>query len=44
MGENYQNPFEDKDELGKVGIEKSCILSQMHSDYDSAEKHCRLGS
>ena len=28
---------EDMDEFGKVGAEMSCIQSQMHSDYDSAE-------
>ena len=27
----------DMDEFGKVGAEMSCLLSQMHSDYDSAE-------
>ena len=28
---------EDVDEFGKVGAETSCLQSQMHSDYDSAE-------
>ena len=38
MGENYQSPIaEDEGEFGKVGVEMSCIQSQMHSDYDSAE-------
>ena len=38
MGDNYPNPIaEDMDEFGKVGVEMSCIQSQMHSDYDSAE-------
>ena len=35
---NYQNPIiEDMDDFEKVGAEMSCIQSQMHSDYDSAE-------
>ena len=38
MRNNFQNPIiEDMDEFGKVGAEMSCIQSQMHSDYDSAE-------
>ena len=38
LGENFLNPIaEDVDEFGKVGVEMSCIQSQMHSDYDSAE-------
>ena len=28
---------EDMDQFGKVGAEMSCIQSQMHSDYDSAD-------
>ena len=28
---------EEKDEFGKVGEETSCLQSQMHADYDSAE-------
>ena len=32
------------DEFGKVGAEMSYIQSQMHSDYDSAESICGLGS
>ena len=28
---------EDMDKFGKVGVEMSCIQSQMLSDYDSAE-------
>ena len=43
MRNNYQNPIsEDVDEFGKVGAETSYLQSQMHSDYDSAEKQCRL--
>ena len=38
MRNNNQNPIsEDMDEFGKVGAEMSCLQSQMHSDYDSAE-------
>ena len=38
MRNNYQNPVtEDVDEFGKVGAEMSYLLSQMHSDDDSAE-------
>ena len=46
MGDDYQNPpiTEDVDEFEKTGVKSlSCIQSQMHSDYDSVEKHCRLG-
>ena len=39
MRNSYQNPIaEDMDEFGKVGAEMSYIQSQMHSDYDSAER------
>ena len=38
MRENHRNPIaEDVEGFGKVGVEKSYIQSQMHSDYDSAE-------
>ena len=45
MRSDFQNPItEDMDEFGKVVAEMSYIQSQMHSDYHSVEKHCRLGS
>ena len=38
MSNDHPYPItEGVDEFGKVGAETSCLQSQMHSDYDSAE-------
>ena len=45
MIDNNRNPIaEDLDGFGKVGAEMSYLQSQVHSNYDSAGEHGRLGS